>query len=58
MQAGSSIPGASLDETLGFGRRVSAEILALPYVQSVEQQVGRAEAGEEYLGPAPERVTY
>jgi CzcA family heavy metal efflux pump len=51
MQATSSIPGTSLDEMLAFGRRASAEILALPYVQSVEQQVGRAEAGEDTWGP-------
>jgi CzcA family heavy metal efflux pump len=51
MQATSSIPGTSLDEMLQFGRRISAEILALPYVRSVEQQVGRAEAGEDTWGP-------
>jgi CzcA family heavy metal efflux pump len=51
MQATSSIQGTSLEEMLSFGRRVSAEILALPYVQSVEQQVGRAEAGEDTWGP-------
>ena len=51
MQASSSIPGTSLDEMLRFGRRISAEILALPYVESVEQQVGRAEAGEDTWGP-------
>lgn len=51
MQASSSIPGTSLDEMLRFGRRISSEILALPYVASVEQQVGRAEAGEDTWGP-------
>ena len=50
MQASSSIPGTSLDEMLRFGRRISAQILALPYVGSVEQQVGRAEAGEDTWG--------
>ncbi|HEY6927827.1 MAG TPA: efflux RND transporter permease subunit, partial [Steroidobacteraceae bacterium] len=30
---------------------ISADILALPYVQSVEQQVGRAELGEDTWGP-------
>ncbi len=50
MQASSSIPGTSLDEMLSFGRRISAQILALPYVASVEQQVGRAEAGEDTWG--------
>ena len=51
MQAASSVPGTSLDEMLQFGQRISAEILALPYVQSVEQQLGRAEAGEDTWGP-------
>ncbi len=50
MQASSSVPGTSLDEMLRVGRRISAEILALPYVDSVEQQVGRAEAGEDTWG--------
>jgi CzcA family heavy metal efflux pump len=51
IQMSSSIPGTSLDEMLSVGRRVSAEILALPYVQSIEQQVGRAELGEDTWGP-------
>ncbi|HVW71043.1 MAG TPA: efflux RND transporter permease subunit [Steroidobacteraceae bacterium] len=51
IQASSTTPGTSLDEMLAFGRRISKEILALPYVQSVEQQVGRAEAGEDTWGP-------
>ncbi len=51
MQVSSSIPGTSLDEMLSVGKRISAEILALPYVQTVEQQVGRAELGEDTWGP-------
>jgi CzcA family heavy metal efflux pump len=51
MQVSSSIPGTSLDEMLDLGRRLSAEVLALPYVQSIEQQVGRAELGEDTWGP-------
>ena len=51
MQVSSSIPGTSLDEMLHVGRRISAEVLALPYVQSIEQQVGRAELGEDTWGP-------
>lgn len=51
IQATSSIPGISLEEMLRVGRRISADILALPYVQSVEQQVGRAELGEDTWGP-------
>jgi len=51
VQMSSSIPGTSLDEMLNLGRRISTEILALPYVQSIEQQVGRAELGEDTWGP-------
>jgi CzcA family heavy metal efflux pump len=51
MQVTSSVPGTSLDEMLSVGRRISEEVLALPYVQSVEQQVGRAELGEDTWGP-------
>jgi CzcA family heavy metal efflux pump len=51
IQVSSSIPGTSLEQMLEVGKRVSAEILALPYVASVEQQVGRAELGEDTWGP-------
>ena len=51
MQVSSSIPGTSLEEMLALGRRISAEVLALPYVKSIEQQVGRAELGEDTWGP-------
>ena len=51
IQASSSITGTSLEEMLGVGRRVSADVLVLPYVQSVEQQVGRAELSEDTWGP-------
>jgi Cu/Ag efflux pump CusA len=36
---------------LATGKRVSAEVLALPYVKTIEQQVGRAELGEDTWGP-------
>jgi CzcA family heavy metal efflux pump len=51
MQVSSSVPGTSLEEMLNAGRRISAEVLALPYVATVEQQVGRAELGEDTWGP-------
>jgi CzcA family heavy metal efflux pump len=51
VQMSSSITGTSLDQMLAIGRRVSAEVLALPYVQSIEQQVGRAELSEDTWGP-------
>jgi Cu/Ag efflux pump CusA len=51
MQVSSAIPGTSLDQMLDIGKRISAEVLALPYVGTIEQQVGRAELGEDTWGP-------
>jgi Cu/Ag efflux pump CusA len=51
MQVSSSVTGTSLDEMLSAGKRISREVLALPYVQSIEQQVGRAELSEDTWGP-------
>ena len=51
MQVSSSVTGTSLDEMLKVGQRISKEVLALPYVQSIEQQVGRAELSEDTWGP-------
>lgn len=51
LQVSSSIPGTSLDEMLDLGKRISADVLALPYVKTIEQQVGRAELGEDTWGP-------
>ncbi|HEV8019079.1 MAG TPA: efflux RND transporter permease subunit [Steroidobacteraceae bacterium] len=51
LQVSSSVPGTSLDEMLALGGRISADVLALPYVQTIEQQVGRAELGEDTWGP-------
>jgi CzcA family heavy metal efflux pump len=51
LQVSSSVPGTSLEEMLALGKRISADVLALPYVKTVEQQVGRAELGEDTWGP-------
>jgi Cu/Ag efflux pump CusA len=51
LQVASAVPGTSLDEMLSMGKRVSADVLALPYVSTIEQQVGRAELGEDTWGP-------
>lgn len=51
MQVASSVPGTSLDEMLAVGKRISAEVLALPYTATVEQQVGRAGMSEDTWGP-------
>jgi CzcA family heavy metal efflux pump len=51
MQVSSSVTGTSLDEMLNLGKRISRDVLALPYVQSIEQQIGRAELSEDTWGP-------
>ena len=50
VQASSTVTGTSLGEMTMLGQRISKEILALPYIQSVSQQVGRAETGEDTWG--------
>ena len=45
-----AIPGTSIDEMLRIGRRLSRDLLALPGVATVEQQIGRAEQGEDTWG--------
>ena len=51
LQVSSAAPGTSLNSMLEMGKRISADVLALPYVLSIEQQVGRAELGEDTWGP-------
>jgi len=51
MQVTSSVTGTSLEEMLRVGKNISQEVLPLPYVQTVEQQVGRAELSEDTWGP-------
>jgi Cu/Ag efflux pump CusA len=51
LQVSSSVPGTSLDEMASLGKRISADVLALPYVKTIEQQIGRAELGEDTWGP-------
>lgn len=51
VQVDASTPGASLAEMQTLGKRISADILALPYVSTVSQQIGRAELGEDTNGP-------
>jgi Cu/Ag efflux pump CusA len=51
LQVSSSVPGTSLDEMLAMGQRVSKDVLALPYVATIEMTVGRAELGEDTWGP-------
>ncbi len=51
MQVDASTPGPSLQEMAAVGRRLSADILALPYISTVSQQIGRAELSEDTSGP-------
>ncbi|MGH6827597.1 MAG: efflux RND transporter permease subunit, partial [Rhizomicrobium sp.] len=51
LEVQASTPGASLQEMRTLGRRISDDILALPYVSTVSQQLGRAELGEDTNGP-------
>ncbi len=47
----STAAGSSLDETMRVGKHVSDRLLAIPEIATVEQQVGRAERGEDTWGP-------
>ena len=51
MQVSSSVPGTSLDEMLAVGKRISKDVLALPYIATVSQQVGHASLSEDTWGP-------
>jgi CzcA family heavy metal efflux pump len=46
-----AVPGTSLPEMMRLGRRISEELLANPSIATVEQQIGRAELGEDPWGP-------
>jgi len=46
-----SRPGTSIEESLRTGKQLSNMMLANPHIATVEQQVGRAEAGEDTWGP-------
>ena len=51
MQVYGATPGASLTEMADVGKRIAADVLALPYIATVSQQLGRAAAGEDTNGP-------
>jgi CzcA family heavy metal efflux pump len=44
-------PGTSLPEMKRLGGRISAELLKMPAIQSVSEQIGRAEGGEDTWDP-------
>ncbi len=45
-----ALPGTSLNESLRIGKKVDLALLNLPFVKSVDQRVGRAELGDDFLG--------
>jgi CzcA family heavy metal efflux pump len=47
----SMAPGTSLQEMLRLGKLISEDLLNNPNIQTVEQQAGRAERGEDTWGP-------
>ena len=47
----SSVPGTSLGEMRRIGEQVSKALLANPHIATIEQQIGRAELGEDTFGP-------
>jgi Cu/Ag efflux pump CusA len=44
-------PGTSLGAMRTYGQAISKDILAIPGVQTIEQQIGRSEGGEDTWGP-------
>ena len=44
-------PGASLPEMIRMGTQISSNLLAHPNIATVEQQIGRAELGEDAWAP-------
>jgi Cu/Ag efflux pump CusA len=44
-------PGTSLGAMRTYGEAISKDILAIPGVQTIEQQIGRSEGGEDVFGP-------
>jgi Cu/Ag efflux pump CusA len=47
----SAAPGTSLGEMKRLGTAISRDLLRLPAIATVEQQIGRAEQGEDTWGP-------
>ena len=44
-------PGASLPEAMRMGKQISEALLKNPHIATIEQQIGRAELGEDTFGP-------
>ena len=43
-------PGTSINESIEIGKKVSAALMKLPYIQTVAQRAGRAEKGDDTWG--------
>jgi len=46
-----AVPGTSLEESMRTGKQVTHALMRNPHIESVAQRVGRAELGEDTLGP-------
>jgi Cu/Ag efflux pump CusA len=46
----SSLPGTSLGEMSAIGKRISTRLMRLPFIATVEEQIGRAELSEDTYG--------
>lgn len=44
-------PGTSLAETMRIGKQISDDVLKIPEVVTIHEQIGRAELGEDTWGP-------
>jgi CzcA family heavy metal efflux pump len=52
----SAVPGTSLAETRRLGNALTGELLQLPFVRSVAQQIGRAEQADDTWGVNYEEI--
>ena len=50
IQVNSAVPGTSLADMEDVGKRISADLLAIPAIATTEQQLGRSEGGEDVFG--------
>jgi len=51
VQVTADLPDTSIAEMTSLGRRISRDVLALPYISTIEQRVGRAVGSDDIWGP-------
>ena len=51
VEVDSKVPGTSIGEMLSLGKSISREVLSLPYVSTIEQQIGRSKDTGDTWGP-------